>query len=153
MKNLVFRSVLVALCAIAIVGCKKKDEPTTSCMPFAPYLSVDGVVTNEDGLPLDSIQITLQKEDAWWWSNRAIYTNEIGAYDYMESTHQKGVDYFYGTVDWPSEVTVIATDTTGVYETQIKTCPIVETMRYPEDTTLHMYIDGLATVNFVMKKK
>ena len=153
MKNLVFRSVLVSLCAIAIVGCKKKDEPTTSCMPCPPYLSVHGTITNEEGLSLDSIQVTLQKEDAWWWSNCIEYTNEIGTYEYFNATSSSG--FLYGIIEeFPAEVTVIATDTTGVYETQKQTCTVVERIRYPENPDWrHMYIDGIATANFVMKRK
>ncbi len=97
MKNLAFKSVLVALCTIAIVGCKKKDEPNSSVMPCPPYLSVHGTITNEEGVSLNSIQVTLQKEDAWWWSNFIEYTNESGVYEYCKATSSSG--FLYGIID------------------------------------------------------
>ena len=57
------------------------------------------------------------------------------------------------TEKWPSDIILTAKDTTGIYETQVQVCPVEVRVRFPEDTLLHNYTDGIVTADFVMKKK
>ena len=141
-KNVMIKSLLIAICAIAFVGC-----PDGYRAPKAE-LVIKGTITDEAGQPLENILVCVDTalipvysvgEDHW--------------YEYARSTTKEGTftirykhNYICPNYDtWPSEVLIIAGDTTGVYEMQTKKFPVEE----GEVNTG----DGYVTADFVMKKK
>lgn len=149
----IFNCLIVALCAVSIVGCKTRSngefEPT--------YLYIDGVITNEDGTPLNTIQVSvdtanfaiiLKPENLWYQEGLGISDKE-GKYS---------LSYMYNGVfklsnEWPAEITLIATDTAGIYETQAQKFSIKEHSRAKYDPNQNLNTDGIVKADFVMKKK
>lgn len=153
MKTKVFKCLIVALCAVSIVGCKTRSngefEPT--------YLYIDGVVTNEDGTPLNAIQISIDtanfaiilKPENMWTQEGLGISNQEGKYS---------LSYMYNGVfrlsyEWPAEITLTATDTTGIYATQTQKFSIKEHSRAEYDPDQYLTTDGIVKADFVMKKK
>lgn len=142
MKNKFLMCLIFAICAIALVGCPDGYRANKA------ELVVKGTITDEVGQPLENILVCVDTvlipvysvgEDHW--------------YEYAKSTTQEGTftirykhNYICPYYDkWPSEILVIAGDTTGVYEMQTKKFPVEE----KEVNTG----DGYVTADFVMKKK
>lgn len=134
---------------MTLVSCERQNQPDVA--PAPPCLDISGKVTNSDGQPLESIQITLEKSDSWWWTDRRRYSDEYGTYVYREMYYG---DYTqYKQIEWPAEVTVIVTDTAGIYQSQTRTVSIQTRQRYPDRPEYADYIDGIATADFILQKK
>ena len=161
MKRNYYLCMLAAICGIMVSlnGCKQ-EEPQEGYVepPAPPYMELSGTVTNEEGQALAAIQVSLDStkiERNDWGTfplseiERKIYTDKEGGYrvyyDYIGSD--------YDPVKWPLEITIVACDTTGLYETQTKTVPVENRIRYPNYTNLSRYVDGIVTANFVLKKR
>ncbi len=144
-KNVIVRSLLIAICAIILVGCPDGFKAPT------PELVIDGTITDENGQPLEDILVCLDTAILAAYENACSWPHW---YDYAKSTTEKGryvMRYRHGQLlplsdKWPSEVLVIAGDTTGVYEMQSKKFPVIE-----RDANTVTY--GYVTADFVMKKK
>ena len=153
MRNKVLKSFVIALCAISLVGCEKETD-FHNLVPPNSYVELSGSITDEAGAPLNSILISMDT------------TNLFPGREWPNSFSEKDGKYYmaiisYGHIkaeEWPaelSEVTLIAEDTTGVYEMQKKTVPVSVQLRYPNepDWEWNYIVDGFVTADFVMKKK
>ena len=147
MKNLVFKSVLVALCAIAIVGCERWKVYSIE-RPCPSHLDVSGTVKNEDNISLEFAQVNIKsvtepdsRKDVF---DTIVYADKNGEYSFI---------YAVDPAFCPTKVSISVKDTTGVYETQEQTLSVIMRHRYPEDSIYINFIDGFVTADFVMKKK
>ncbi len=143
MKTIISKGLLVAICAMYFLGCVE-----TQISQGPTCLNVSGIIINEEGLPLEGIRVsvdtTLLERNNWWFGIDASSDKE-GKYSL---THKYKGDA-QRDKDWPTEVSVIAKDASGMYETQIERFS-VETR---ERTLDKGDVDGIVTANFIMHKK
>lgn len=153
MKTKIYFWLCATLCVLSLTmsGCKE-DKPTDGRHPAPPYISVTGIITGEDGSPIESIRIVADSSalnsDNWWQTDQEEYSANDGSYALL---YMSSVDY--RLIKWPTELTLIAQDTSGMYETQSQTFPIEMRQRYPNIKDLNYVYDGWVTANFVLKKK
>lgn len=151
MKKVILKSLVIAMLATSFIGCEKKESDEQGCSAAPSELKVEGSVVNEDNQPLESIKVVteLQCQDAenypWYGYSGFSFTDSEGNYSYPHLMNWH--------VQKCSEVVITVVDTSGVYETQAKTCAVRVVPRFPEDSTLCDYVDAYATADFVMKKK
>ncbi|MCR5050953.1 MAG: hypothetical protein K6A36_07720 [Paludibacteraceae bacterium] len=148
MKRNYFKYLAIAICAISLIGCKQKENPSVESIE--PSFYITGTISTEDGLPLEGIQVCVDTTNfaldlsQMKWQIKKGLSNKEGLF---------GLHYMYKsfpkTIEWPSEVTLIATDTTDMYESQTRTYPIqVRETGDPKIT------NGLVSeADFVMHKK
>lgn len=128
--------------------------------------TVAGVISNEDGEVLAGIQVDVYYDEglthhyyaeewAWWNSltdeeqiehavaNPINYTDKEGHYQFAKVPRY---------VEEPIDIYVIATDTAGIYESQIQKGQI-EYWKSPIWENGHQDASGMARINFVLKKK
>ena len=128
--------------------------------------TVAGVISNEDGEVLAGIQVDVYYDEglthhyyaeewAWWNSltdeeqiehavaNPINYTDKEGHYQFAKVPRY---------VEEPIDIYVIATDTAGIYESQIQKGQI-EYWKSPIWEDGHQDASGMARINFVLKKK
>ncbi|MBO4689696.1 MAG: hypothetical protein J5621_02360 [Paludibacteraceae bacterium] len=156
MRNKVLKSLVIALCAISLVGCDRWEVYSVA-LPCPSFIEISGSITDEAGAPLNSVVIYADT------TNLNLTKKSLCNGETIRSFKNDGQYYvrysFAGHLkveEWPSElleVTIIAEDTTGVYESQNKTMPVDVRARYPENSTWNYLVDGYATIDFVMKKK
>ena len=142
MKNNFFKCLIVAFGAILLIGCGDTPHPTS-------YMEIKGVITDESGQPLESISICIDSARA--------HLDHAMSYEEGVFSDQEG-KYFmlcrggYPAIfeeGWPSNMILIATDTTGIYETQEKTFS-VDVQR---SNWIKNFSKASVTADFVMKKK
>ena len=161
MKKIFNMLMLSALCQVVVClsSCKMNDEDIGCVLIPAPEkLELSGIITNEDGQSLAAIQISIDDTKLerneydlciiWSWDS-VKYTNRDGGY---KISFEYGGDPYSPTA-WPSELTVIAKDTTGIYETDTKTVSVNSRYRYPDDAKYGHIIDGSAIADFVLHKR
>lgn len=148
MKNLL-KFIFILICAITCVGCDNINSTSQEEPNWAvEHEKVSGVVKNESGELLEGIQIkacydkdlTQLYPDMW---GTIIYTNEEGCYKIGKVAH-----YDYDTLN----LYIVATDTTGRYEQQIKSGQIVYVCTGMSNGVKN-YRPINPTVNFILKKK
>ena len=128
--------------------------------------TVAGVISNEDGEVLAGIQVDVYYDEglthhyyaeewAWWNSltdeeqiehavaNPINYTDKEGHYQFAKVPRY---------VEEPIDIYVIATDTAGIYESQIQKGQI-EFWKSPIWEDGNQDASGMARINFVLKKK
>ena len=140
----------VTLCALFITlgGCKEKDvvPPAPSC------ICVNGTITDEDGYPVESIQVVADGSsfniEAWMATEKEEYSDKDGLYGILYMSFVT-----YELVKWPIELTISANDTSGIYASQSHTFPVELRQRYPQREKLNYIYDGWVTADFVLKKK
>ena len=71
--------------------------------------------------------------------------------DHILFLYMSSVDY--RLLEWPTDLTIIAQDTSGMYETQSQTFSVELRQRYPKIEELNYIYDGFVIANFVLKKK
>ena len=142
--------VLVTLLEIAVlsgfIGCSTKEQDPYEYMTGAPRLVVNGTVSNEEGKALRGIYVAIygvreETEQDLLTYNYAV-TDQNGRYEIIR----------YRGRELANEVTVVATDSGGIYEEQWKFAPI----RYDSTYTASRIkepTDGFATADFILKKK
>ncbi len=147
MKTKVFKFLTIAICAISLCGCKQTEGPTEI---IVPHFIISGAITTEEGLPLEGIHVNVDTSNfaldlslKRWQNTKGLSgTDGLYRFGYMCKTNTL-------RVEWPSEVTLIATDTAGIYATQTKTFPI-EVLQ----TDAPKVTNGLVSdADFVMHKK
>ena len=158
------------LVAIMIVGfgCEHgPDTPPDTPPSGGPGIeTVAGVISNEDGEVLAGIQVdvyydeglTHHYNDEEWNAWNALTDQEQIEYAYhnpirytdKEGHYQFAKDPRY--VEKPIDIYVVATDTAGIYETQVQHGQI-EYWKSPIWADGHQDSSGRATVDFVLKKK
>lgn len=138
---------VVAICALSVVLISCKNN--TDVLPQPPYLTVQGLVTDGESQPLSSIQVTILLPDSLFpaGTTYSCWTDEKGQY----MSDALGCWAIETGVSWPTEITVSAKDTLGIYEEQTKKVSVVAYPRYP-DGQLPQYIDAKATADFVLQK-
>ena len=166
MKTIGKFMLLVAIVAVG-VGCEHTPNIPTppddmSCIGLEV---VAGVVSNENGELLEGIRIDvymneklteyfLESWENWFAMDEEmqkeypekepnLYTAEDGSYAAAQPAARYGVDFL--------DVYVVATDTTGIYETQVQKGQIEFVKMQWEDGSYD--VAGGATVDFVLKKK
>ena len=158
MKTKVFNCLIVALCAVSFFSCKEKEDPSSVGMPAPSFLEISGIITDEAGSPLNSVVVYADITNLGITKECLIH-GEI--FESIKNDGWYGICYqFWGYLkaeEWPSElseVTIIAEDTTGIYEMQKKTMPVEVNVRYPEYSPMNYLVDGhVYNADFVMKKK
>ena len=148
------RLVIVTMCCVfmSLVSCENQNHENQNqpvVAPQPPCLDISGHITNSDGEPLESILVTLKESDNWWWTEKRRYSDKDGFYSY--SQQYEGSDF--SLIEWPAEVTIIVTDTAGLYQSQTQTVSIQIRQRYPDSPKLSKYVDGIATADFVLREK
>ena len=116
MKKHLYIIVLTLICCSA-VGCSKRDtyEPIP---PGLPRMIISGTVTNTSSEPLEGIYVSV-------FGVREPDVKDIITYNYAitETAGQYTIIRYRGR-ELPTEVTVVATDSTGLYQEQIIFAPI-----------------------------
>ena len=139
MKNNLFMCLLIAVCVTVFVGCTPPNRPST--------MEIRGIITDENGQPLQSIFVcidTTYLAELMTYDD-GIFSNQEGIYKLL---YMKGYpSAFMG--DWPSELVMIAKDTSGIYWSQKKSFPV--DVRYSDWNKNYSY--AFVTADFVMKKK
>ncbi|MBO4690219.1 MAG: hypothetical protein J5621_05030 [Paludibacteraceae bacterium] len=144
MKNNLFMYLLIAVCLTVFVGCGDKEKPYPTS-----YMEIRGVITDEQGLPLESISICIDSASA--------HLDHTMSYEEGAFTDHEGEFFMLcrgGSPavfkeGWPSEMILIATDTTGTYATQEK----VFSVEVRHFDWIKNYSHALVTADFIMKKK
>ena len=158
MKTKIFNCLIVALCAVSFFSCKEKEDPSSEFMPAPSFLEISGTITDETGSPLNSVVVYADTTDL------DVTKRYMSRGETSKSIKDDGgytVHYSLGkrikAEKWPSElseITIIAEDTTGIYEMQKKTMPVEVSVRYPENSLMSYLVDGhVYNADFVMKKK
>ena len=142
---------IATLCCmmLTLISCEKQNQHQPDVPPQPSYLSISGKVTNSAGLPLQSIQITLEKSDSWWWTDKQMYSDKDGIYSYLQQYQKLDLTQ----IEWPAEVTILAIDTAGIYQQQTRTVSVQIRKRYPDLPEYAEYIDGIAIADFVLREK
>lgn len=173
MKTKIFNCLIVAFCAVLFGACHPIEPEYRHT--DGPLMLIGGSITNEEGQPVDSIYVSVDTAacdfsyDVWWreqWWNVSLWNKPLGndeptwdianRKDYSDKDGKYGLLYIFHLGiklpynEWPTELTLIATDSTGVYETQSQTFPVDVHLYYPDDST---EVYGIVKADFVMKKK
>lgn len=154
-KTMLFITTLCCLC-VGLASCGPKPEEI--CPPAPPILYISGTVADATSHPLQSIQINIvlperEKElyelghfgdmDLTGYSDEnGKVSIEIWRYQYSPHTPEA----------WSPEITVVATDTAGIYKTQTNVFPVKNEVRYPESSMYKDIIDGYVTADFLLRK-
>ena len=153
MKNNLLKCLIFVFCGMSLLGCEKKNVYEPLFEPRPSFLRIDGSVMDDSSNIVKSVSI---------YAEAANYDLPLYPEVYpINKDGQYSIRYYFDWFkieDWPSElleVTVIAKDTTGVYEMQKKTVPVSVQLRYPNepDWEWNYIVDGHVTADFVMKKK
>lgn len=143
MKNKFFKCLIAAICAIVLVGCPDGYKAPN------PEFRINGTVMDEAGLPIENILVSVDTailnpsyiHENWY--EVACCTNQEGMFS---KRYANGCFISQYVESWPSEVGIIAVDTSGVYK--------MESQRFPVKLTQHgPSMFGHVTADFVMKKK
>ena len=137
------------MCLSHFIGCSVKDSPNTNGMDEingAPRLVVRGSVNNTEGSALSGIYVAIygvrdEKEKDILTYNYAV-TGTDGRYEIIR----------YRGRELPTEVTIVATDSCGIYEEQWLFAPV----RYDSVYTNHRNkepFNGIVTADFTLQKK
>ena len=122
MKKHLFIIVLTLIC-FSSVGCSKRDtyEPIP---PGLPRMIISGTVTNTSSEPLEGIYVSV-------FGVREPDEKDIITYNYAitDTAGQYTIIRYRGR-EMPTEVTVVATDSTGVYEEQVIFAPVTYDKEY-----------------------
>ena len=146
-------SKFMLLVAVVAVGFGCEPLPNTPDIPTLPddhvpgLEGVTGVVSNENGDLLKGIQIEVfyDEELKEYYPKKEkyyVYSDEQGHYE-VNQVARYGVDFL--------DVYVVATDTAGIYETQVQKGQIKFVKMQWEDGSYD--VAGGATINFILKKK
>ena len=123
------------------------DGPLTP-VPAPSEIRVFGSVKDETGNSLESIQFIMDSTKIlkmdWLNYDKYLYSSKDGQF-YANYTNISLCE-----IEWPTEVTFVATDTSGVYETQEKTFPVEIKQRYLNNPQWSMVYDGYVQADFVM---
>lgn len=127
----------------------------TRIEPPAPSsLTIRGLVTDESHQPLASIQIHVDTAGMTKIESGYIPFYSIGdsTYSDKQGEYIREYEVSYDNMllsEWPSEITVVAVDTAGVYETQAQQVSVqIEQPFLPQFNTTF----GIATADFVLRK-
>lgn len=134
---------LLIVLALGLISCSpmkgnKLDPPEGD--QGIPRLVVTGMVTNTSGQAVQGIYVAI-------FGVRAADEPDVLSYNYA-LTDKEG-DYTivrYRGREFPKEVTVVATDSTGVYEEQLLFAPVTY------DTINGQPFNGFVTADFVLNK-
>ena len=122
MKKYLFIIVLTLIC-FSSVGCSKRDtyEPIP---PGLPRMIISGTVTNTSSEPLEGIHVSV-------FGVREPDEIDIITYNYAitDTAGQYTIIRYRGR-EMPTEVTVVATDSTGVYQEQVIFAPVTYDTEY-----------------------
>jgi len=122
MKKHLFIIVLTLIC-FSSVGCSKRDtyEPIP---PGLPRMIISGTVTNTSSEPLEGIYVSV-------FGVREPDEKDIITYNYAitDTAGQYTIIRYRGR-ELPTEVTVVATDSTGVYQEQVIFAPVTYDKEY-----------------------
>ena len=122
MKKHLFIIVLTLIC-FSSVGCSKRDtyEPIP---PGLPRMIISGKVTNTSSEPLEGIYVAV-------FGVREPDEKDIITYNYAitDTAGQYTIIRYRGR-ELPTEVTVVATDSTGVYQEQVIFAPVTYDIGY-----------------------
>lgn len=153
-KTMLFIAALCCLCA-GLASCEPKPE---ECPPAPPILYISGTVADATGQPLQSIQINIVLPER----EKELY--ELGVFgdmdltDYSDENGEFSIDiwrYEHSRLtpeSWSPEITVVATDTADIYETQTNVFSVKNEVRYPESSMYKDIIDGYVTADFLLRK-
>lgn len=147
MKNKFLKCLIAVICAMFLISCYV-DPPHRGSR-----IEIKGTITDEvTGLPLQSVFVCI---DTMYLD---LDINETTSYEDGVFSNQEGkyfITYTQGSLmafrSWPSELFLVAIDTSNVYETQKMAFPV--TIQHSENPRLKSYSYAFVTADFVMKKK
>lgn len=147
MRNYLSIRLLLTIIPFVLIGCKEGEEYLnygTKDMP-SPRLIVRGKVTNAADEPLQGIYVSIfdvreATEPDILTYNYAI-TGLVGKYSIIR----------YRGRECPTVITVVATDSTGIYEEQLVTAPV--TYDYIQTSSGKMPHDAFVTADFVLSQQ
>ena len=122
MKKHLFIILLTLIC-FSSVGCSKRD--TYEPIPLGlPRMIISGKVTNTSSEPLPGIYVAV-------FGVREPEEKDIITYNYAitDTAGQYTIIRYRGR-EMPTEVTVVATDSTGVYQEQVIFAPVTYDKEY-----------------------
>lgn len=135
---------LLIILALGLISCSPMKgnnlDPTYGDQTGIPRLVVTGTVTNTSGQALQGIYVAV-------FGVRAADEPDVLSYNYA-LTDKEG-DYTivrYRGREFPTEVSVVATDSTGIYEEQLLFAPVTY------DTINGQPFNGFVTADFVLNK-
>ncbi len=116
MKKHLF-TILTLIC-ICYIGCSTKEAGMEPMSPGLPRMIISGAVTNTSSEPLQGIYVSV-------FGVREPNEKDIITYNYAitDTAGQYTIIRYRGR-EIPTEVTVVATDSMGVYQEQILFAPI-----------------------------
>lgn len=139
MRKYIHFIVLVIACGL-LAGCSMKYDPSVR-FNASPRLIINGLVTNTAGDPLEGIYVAVlnvreENEPDILTYNYSI-TDSVGQYTIIR----------YRGREYPAEITVVATDSTGTYPEQYRFAPVTYDTIY-DDRGVKTPFNGYATINF-----
>lgn len=110
----------------------------------APRLIVEGKVSNTSGEALPGIYVSI-------YGVREANEKDILFYNYAvtDTAGQYTIIRYRGR-EQPAEVTVVATDSTGIYQEQTIFAPVVYRKEWSYITNSEVPYDGIVTADFVL---
>lgn len=148
---------LFAMVAVFFAACKTNEPeqqnpgPSDVINPAPPYITIYGMITNEQQQPLANIKVIV---DSTAFAFELEDVRDLIRYSSEDGTYHISFQDLYAQTTWPKEITVTAQDTLDIYESQTCTVPVTEKVRYPDAGPGYDHIrDAFATANFVLKKK
>ena len=144
------RHIIVLLIAIFAIcaGCAHRDaaEPPIPTEYAAARLVISGKVSNTDNKPLEGICVSV-------FGVRESMEEDIKTYNYAitDSLGQYSMIRYRGR-ELPKEVTLVATDSTGLYKEQSRVCTIMYDSIFVEEEGRKMPYNGFVTADFVLSQ-
>ena len=146
MRKYIHFILLLIVCALW-TGCSKHNgypfpnENGDSNITVSPRLIINGLVTDTSGEPIEGIYVAVlnvreENEPDILTYNYSI-TDSLGQYTIIR----------YRGREYPAEITVVATDSTGIYPEQYRFAPVTYDSVY-NTRGVKMPFNGYATVNF-----
>ena len=139
MRKYIHFIVLLIACGLW-TGCSMKYDPSVR-FNASPRLIINGLVTDTSGDPLEGIYVAVlnvreENEPDILTYNYSI-TDSVGQYTIIR----------YRGREYPSEITVVATDSTGTYPEQYRFAPVTYDSIY-DGRGVKTPFNGYATINF-----
>lgn len=139
MRKYIHFIVLLIACGL-LAGCSMKYDPSVR-FNASPRLIINGLVTNTSGDPLEGIYVAVLNV-------REENEPDILTYNYSvtDSVGQYTIIRYRGR-EYPAEITVVATDSTGTYPEQYRFAPVTYDTIY-DGRGVKTPFNGYATINF-----
>ena len=120
---------LAVICCLLFNSCEKRSIGRDIEPPAPAFLAINGMICDAENIPIPDIKMVLDCTNIEKDINGAFLLEGAEEPFYSDKDGQLYAFFTnrstsFDKVWWPSEVTITAIDTSGVYETQTRTFPV-----------------------------